>query len=190
MRNKVNMVFGLVIAAALAGGCSLDGGGEQFPNQAAAAPLVSWDQVQESGGSLLISSFTLPKFCPPRVRNGGDGDFDGHGPLVSADVRLYAKTNCLYIEMTFNARETKSDWTRVAGRATRLVVVTSQPIKNILSPKTFSFSYLDTDHEDDAFSFGYAGLVRRMIVTGDTRGDDVGKCGVTYTTNTIMLELQ
>ena len=190
MHNKLKMVFGLVIAAALAGGCSLDGMGEQFPNEATALPLLSLDQVNESGGSLLISSFTLPKFCPPRVQNGGDGDFDGHGPLVSADVRLYAKNNCLYIEITFTARETKSDWTRVAGRATRLVLVTTQPIKNILSPKTFSFSYLDTDHADDVFSFGYSGLVRHMIFTGDTRGDDVGKCGVTYTTNTIILELQ
>lgn len=53
---------------------------------------------------------------------------------------------------------------------------------------TFRHSYLDDDHECDVFGFSPHRLVRRLVYTGDTRGEDAGVVtGVTASFNPIAV---
>lgn len=136
-------------------------------------------------------------FCPPHVC--GDRDFKGHGPCVkfTAQARVSTAANALDACVYMKAEEwqdgkPKEDYTTAEGWCRRIRVPAPEGTRIVgLAPgqeATFRHSYLDDDHECDVFGFSPHRLVRRLVYTGDTRGEDAGVVtGVTASFNAIAV---
>jgi len=189
MKKSIIFLFIFVCIFLLFYGCSLETNDIiqlQKPN---ATPLFSESDVITREGRIYIPSLNLGKYIPPHT--GGDRDFHGNGPRVTVRANLYLKRvnniDQLWLSVYMQARETKSDWTEARGTRQYWLLQTSS-FCLVGSDNYSSFSYTDTDHSDDSFFFGNGELVRKLIITGDTKGNEAGsRTGVTVITNGITL---
>jgi len=120
----------------------------------------------------------------PNRHTDGDREFAGHGPRVTGSVRLVEELSGsgtarkVRVLVRLKARETKKDWTTVEGE--KYYDVFSFPagykIVQRLTPSatTSSFEYTDNNHRDDSINPGQ-GPARKLVITGDSKGKDVGK---------------
>ncbi|HWU91544.1 MAG TPA: hypothetical protein VN253_29955 [Kofleriaceae bacterium] len=140
----------------------------------------------------------LPKYIPP-ASGGGDQDFSGHGPVVTAEFNLFTVGPTLKAVLFINARETVANFTEAEGQVIH-TLWNADPgwaIDSIVSSAYSEISYTDmTAGEpgtaaDDRF-FGGNGPVASWICTGDTMGNDAGvKTGCTVSQfNVIRLKLR
>lgn len=116
---------------------------------------------------------STPKFVPSHV--AGDRDFGGHGPRVevSASISLQNQTE-IWARIRMQAKETRPDWTEVAGSTNFLIYRHDRPIAQLVTPTFSSASYTDSNHDDDELVLGASGLVERFVCTGDTIGPEAG----------------
>ena len=114
-----------------------------------------------------------PKFVPSHV--AGDRDFSGHGPRVevSASISLQNQTE-IWARIRMQAKETRPNWTEVAGSTNFLIYRHDRPIAQLTTPTFSQASHTDVNHEDDELALGAGGLVERFICTGDTAGPEAG----------------
>jgi hypothetical protein len=141
----------------------------------------------ETGGDRLktIEVEPTPRFVPSHI--SGDREFDGHGPRVevSASISLRNQTE-IWARIRMQARETRPNWTEVAGSTNFLIYRHDRPIAELVTPTFSQASYTDVDHEDDELALGAGGLVERFICTGDTVGPEAGtRTGVVVRFNPI-----
>lgn len=157
--------------------------------------IVTWD------GELLVSvGITQPPpreceireivFTPspitftPTNHTQGDKDFGGNGPEVTGYVMLLTThysspsgVNRAKIRVYMKARETKSDWTTVSGSQDFDIRIfpAGFMLWQRLSPLALrsNYSYTDNDHSKDTVYPG-EGPARKLVITGDTEGNDVG----------------
>ncbi len=119
----------------------------------------------------------------PNRHTDGDREFAGHGPRVTGSVRLIEDVSGgtarkVRMRVQMKARETKRDWTTVEGQKDYDVYTFPAGYKIVqrLTPSTTTSSvdYTDSNHRDDAINPGQ-GPARKLVITGDTKGKDVGK---------------
>lgn len=123
-----------------------------------------------------VKSFFPPNisYMPPHTR--GDKDYSGHGPKVNITTKLINHVSRVDVQITMKAEETKSDFTTASGTFTT-TIFTPDPgfkVKSIINTATNTFSYTDTNHDDDIFNVGGDGPVLRYKFRGDRGGDDAG----------------
>jgi hypothetical protein len=126
-----------------------------------------------------------PRFVPSHV--AGDADFAGHGPRVevSASISLQNQTE-IWARIRMQAKETRPNWTEVAGSTNFLIYRHDRPIEQLMTPTFSQASYTDVNHDDDEIALGAEGLVERFICTGDTVGPEAGtRSGVVVRFNPI-----
>lgn len=114
-------------------------------------------------------------FVPPYAGRG-DKDFYGHGPNVSAYVRLITQPDILKARVYMRAIETKSNWTEATGTK-EFDLYNPEPgwrIDRVVGPATTSYNYTDSNHEIDFFNLGSGGPAKRFAFVGDTDGDEAG----------------
>jgi hypothetical protein len=123
------------------------------------------------------------ELTPPHTR--GDRDFKDHGPRVRlvAEVRADADDNTIELRVYMKAQEwengrPKSDYTTAEGwtRWHCIPVPGDMRIFGLArcQEATFEHCYVDDDHESDIFRFPPGRLVRSLVYTGDTSGDEAG----------------
>jgi hypothetical protein len=123
------------------------------------------------------------------LRTRGDDEFGGHGPDISASVRLENHRDRVDAVISMVARETSSDWSTAEGTET-VTVYTADPgyaVTAIVTPTSDAYAYTDTDHGDDEFPGD--GLVKQWTFIGDTDGDDIKETRVDLTLRNIRLEI-
>jgi len=123
--------------------------------------------------------------CPHQV-GGGDREFDGNGPSVTASAvfkTVRGRTTRdgvsqqLVVEVNFRVKETKSDWSEARGSRTSFVhSVPSGGSIRVLSDRRSSWEYVDVNHAADTKFLASTELVRRFEAKGDTSGNDIGNC--------------
>lgn len=130
-------------------------------------------------------------YRPPRT-GSGDADFHGNGPSVSSSVALVPSGSLLQVRAQMRARETKADWTEASGQQYFELYrpPTGWAIERLPGATYAAHSYVDSNHTLDSFELG-GGLVKRIVYTGDTDGDEAGKrTQMTVTFNRIPVELR
>lgn len=122
----------------------------------------------------------------PGKVGSGDSEFGGHGPRVYLTGSLTKTPREATLHLYFDAKETKKDWTEVAGPLDAIVYRAPDGwrIDRIASATTVSFGPV-TAAEDDhwkakEFDLGAGGLLGQIAIDGDTDGDDVGKTGLAW----------
>jgi hypothetical protein len=138
-------------------------------------PMLPWCQPLVEDFSFTPTSIT--RLCPTHI--GGDREFDGHGPDVTARATLSKRNDNkeVWVTLYLHAKETRSDWTEAEGTWERKLW-TAPAGKKIISFETDISSeanYRDTDHALDKPSV-QGGLVEIFEIMGDTGGNDVGNC--------------
>ncbi len=129
---------------------------------------------------------TIGPFFPPRVNNGGDKDFDGHGPRIQVGAQISNTATQVSARLYMDARETQKDFTEVQGYSTWTVVFTADPgyvIDTVSTPTSvFPPAYVDNHNGTTVQPFrlatGAGGLVNTFLIVGDQDGDDVGRASV------------
>ena len=120
----------------------------------------------------------IKRLCPKHVK--GDREFDGHGPDVRTNVRLSISRNKRNIvaNISLTATETMRNWTTAKGSWSRNIwtAPSGYQIVRILSSKSSSASYRDSNHHIDRPRRIRGRLVKTFEIMGDTRGNDVGNC--------------
>lgn len=121
---------------------------------------------------------SITRLCPNHI--GGDREFSGNGPDVTARVSLDTRNSETEIWATLylHAKETKSNWTEAEGTWQRKLW-TAEPgykIVSIDSDRSSEAHYTDTDHSLDKPSPTGGTLVSAFEIMGDTGGNDVGNC--------------
>ena len=114
-------------------------------------------------------------FVPPHVGKG-DKDFAGHGPKVTAFVKLIVRPDTLRAQVYMHAIETKKDWTVAMGYK-EFDLYNPEPgwrIDRVVGPATSPCSYIDSNHDTDFFDLGSGGPAKRFAFVGDTDGDEAG----------------
>lgn len=144
-------------------------------------------EVQEGPRPLVtVRVDPTPKFVPSHI--GGDQEFGGHGPRVdvSASISVQNQTE-IWARIAMTAKETRADWTEVAGSTNFMIYRHPRPIAEIVSGTYSQDSYTDTDHADDERALGASELVERFVCTGDTKGKEAGtRTGVVVHFNPIV----
>jgi len=120
----------------------------------------------------------ITRLCPAHV--GGDRDFKGHGPDVTAKASLDIKNSDkeIWVSLYLHAKETKSNWTEALGTWQQHLwtVPSGYTIDMIVSDKSSNASYRDTNHGLDHPAVQGGSLVSKFEIMGDTWGNDVGNC--------------
>lgn len=128
--------------------------------------------------TLTFTPAGITRLCPTHV--GGDRDFKGHGPDVTANASLEIKNSNkeVWVNLYLHAKETRSDWTEARGTWSRHLwtVPSGYTIVNIISHRSSNASYRDDDHALDRPAVRGGSLVRKFEIMGDTGGNDVGNC--------------
>lgn len=145
----------------------------------APTPVCATKVVQHEVGN-------IGPFFPPQVHNGGDQDFDGHGPRIQVGARISNTPTQVSARIYMDARETQGDWTEVQGYSPWMTAFTVDPGYVIDSVNTqtsvFPAAYVDNHNGTTAHPFqlnlGQGGLVRYFSIVGDTDGNDVGVSSV------------
>jgi hypothetical protein len=147
---------------------------------ATAAPLPASESA--TPGPLAIETILARRILPsgyfkPR-HIGGDKEFDGHGPKVSATAELIVNSSSLSVRLFMDAVETKSDFTQARGYLPDYLIYRSpagQCIAGVSRGTYDKIQYEDTDHTVDHFLGQVAGsFVSDYWLVGDTVGDDAG----------------
>jgi len=125
-----------------------------------------------------IQPFFTEPLCPTKI--GGDREFDGNGPDVTASAVLFtiADQKELWAHIELHVKETKSDWSEAQG-AWDLPVWPGKLGARItgFSPNTPSTTgYRDHNHQLDIPSISGSALVQRFEILGDTEDNDIGNC--------------
>jgi hypothetical protein len=124
-----------------------------------------------------LGTRTYSRLCPEWI--GGDREYAGHGPEVTARAQLFTANSDteLYIDIEMHQIETKSDWSE--AQLSRPFLIYRAPagrrITSILNSDVSELFYVDNDHALDRF-FPADNLVREFQVMGDTGGNDIGNC--------------
>jgi hypothetical protein len=128
-------------------------------------------------------------FIPPKSGTG-DNEFDGHGPNIICRVNLINYHDRVAARIYMSARETKSDFTSVAGTFETDIYFADpgKTIEKIVSSTDATWNYIDTNVETDLFNGN--GCVKSFKFLGDTPGDDVGETNVSVVFNNIRLQLK
>ncbi|GMU01314.1 hypothetical protein KH5H1_54340 [Corallococcus caeni] len=171
-------------AALLLGAC---GGPETLESsEVPAEPSVA--TTEQGLSSITINDFPLAFYVPPKTP-GGDADFAGHGPLMSLNFEFEVRNfNELWVGMFIWGDETGGrdthvfggQWYHIATTATAIQSVspTFVPIADYWKGAEFTWSYTDTGHSLDAWSFpqvlGNTRMVQNITCVGDTSGDEAG----------------
>lgn len=128
-------------------------------------------------------------YIPPNTV--GDREYNGHGPSTTASVTLTNSGSSVTSRLYMRARETTSDWTTAEGSRTD-TIFTPAPgwrVNQIVGATSSSWSYTDSNHNNDIFSGGN-GPVARWEFVGDTDGDEAGtRTSVTVTYNVLQFEV-
>lgn len=117
------------------------------------------------------------RLCPSHI--GGDREFAGHGPNVTASAQLrIVDEKRIFVDLHLHEKETRSDWTECLGNWTYLVYTApgNWQIQSILTDISSTTSYRDTDHDLDRPPVSGGRLVSIFEIMGDTGGNDVGNC--------------
>lgn len=167
---------------------------KRFVLSAAVVCAASFSLGEHAFAQVVIQPlFYSPQnwIIPPHV--GGDREFDGNGPRVWLNVRLYIKPQALsevWAEVEMGALETKKDWTQARGVQHVRVATFARPLTCIITRDRlpFAFSYIDTNHDVDTFNNPCAcGLLNSVRFVGDTKGDEAGtRTGVLLEFNPIL----
>lgn len=104
----------------------------------------------------------------------GDREFKGHGPNVVVHCKLRYNSKQVFLDVDFQAKETKRDWTTAEGN-TRHYFYTAPhgwSITGIEGQTVFDniVKYLDDDTTPEVFST----TLGQFTIVGDTRGNDAG----------------
>lgn len=123
----------------------------------------------------------------------GDGEFGGNGPRISINGALSTTPNAVNLQLSMNAKETKSDWTEVNGSQNYTVFTAPAGfvIEKVASATSGSFRETTRQNwnpEDRALGAG--GLFSHLKIVGDTDGSDAGKTRVRASLNTIEVVLR
>ncbi|MGE6757806.1 hypothetical protein ACQKGO_07355 [Corallococcus interemptor] len=175
--------YAVPAASLLLGAC---GGPEavESPEVPAEAPVAT----QEQGlSSITVNDFALPFYVPPRI--AGDADYAGHGPRMDINFEFEVRnTNELWVGMFIWANETGGRDTRAFGGQWYCVAVAPAPIVSVTPAPypvsdfyigaEFTWSYTDTGHSLDAWSFpqltNNTRMVQNITCVGDTSGNEAG----------------
>jgi len=114
-------------------------------------------------------------YIPPKTH--GDGDFDGHGPVVTLETIAAVSNNMVWAEVYMKAYEPEGDHTTAEGWSDYKVVYIPPPgvrIQALVSAQHSEASYVDTNHSQDVITMGDFDLVRTYTCVGDTSGDEAG----------------
>lgn len=129
----------------------------------------------------------IKNLCPTRLVRG-DREFGGNGPTVSGSVALVQNRNIFQIQVKFNAKETKSDWSEVSGEWIKNVLTLTKKwkVNQIISPHSNTYFNYTTSiipihghrFSDNGYKPGTLGIDRNGIAkyiqfVGDTQGDDI-----------------
>lgn len=106
----------------------------------------------------------------------GDGEFDGHGPIVHVSVQLRIVDNKeVWMKVWATFDETKDNWTK--GLVDRDVKLFSVPdgytLLKIISKNETTHDYTSNNKQLTSFEKGNSELVRTFMIRGDTDGDDL-----------------
>ena len=117
-------------------------------------------------------------FWPPKVQ--GDREFGGNGPKVTIKARFYSSGNKVYRQIFMRAAETSvtagiftsnpsvaSGWSRPQVVYTAPAGWTVKPFRR--TDHRFN-TYVDRNHLPEGFDTPFG----RVVVYGDTKGDDIG----------------
>lgn len=170
MKSAKNVYVGLVVMLCL---LILSGCCEYFPW----LPWCQEDPIPETRTEKFTPQ-AITRLCPTHI--GGDREFDGHGPDVTARASLDVRSSNteIWVTLYLHAKETRDDWTEAEGNWERHLW-TAPPgysILNILTHQSSNANYRDTDHDLDRPSVQGGNLVSRFEIMGDTGGNDVGNC--------------
>lgn len=166
---------------------------------AAAAPVES---ARDAGplATVILAPRRVPAagyFVPPRV--GGDTDFAGHGPRVTARATLLGvNTRQLRVRLFMDAIETVQDLTHVRGDSVPLGdyliydAGVGQCVRGVSRGTGDELQYTDTDHSEDLFVGQVQdSFVRLWRAVGDTAGPEAGtRTGVAVETFELSLNVQ
>lgn len=124
--------------------------------------------------SITISDTEIGPILVPDEPTTGDADFQGHGPTVTFEGKVFAQADTLFWELYIVAHEGEPDWTRGFIRTSDYFYVAPEgwTITAIDTPLTCNIEYRDTNHEMDFIDCGDM----RFRGYGDCAGPDVGVC--------------
>jgi hypothetical protein len=124
---------------------------------------------------------------PELVTDMGDREFDGNGPRVNIEVYVGIDVRKgVWGRIKMQAIETKADYSTAVGdsrwfrlhegasagwRVTSVNLTQVDPATGLYYSK---LEYIDDDHDLDVYRPKDGGPVRSFVVTGDTKGDDIG----------------
>lgn len=125
-----------------------------------------------------IQPFITEALCPTKI--GGDREFDGNGPNVTASAVLFTSADQkeLWAHIELHVKETKSDWSEAQGGWDLPVWPgkLNAKITGFTPAGPSTTEYRDRNHQLDIPSIGGSALVQRFEILGDTGGDDIGNC--------------
>ena len=110
---------------------------------------------------------------PPHTN--GDRDFHGNGPHVQVSANLYTqKGQFLFLRVNMRARETEPDNTTADGGESYLIYEAPRGyrIDRIIGQTTFRNLVDDIDQGHSSKSYDTA--IGKIVVVGDTKGDEAG----------------
>lgn len=118
--------------------------------------------------------------CPTTLMKG-DREFSGNGPNITGRIFLTYDERSVYALVTFNAKETKADWSEVRGEWIKNIINTPSNwrINRILSDNHKGFYKLNITSPSSGYAlesgtqFHENSAVSRMWIRGDTGGDDI-----------------
>lgn len=133
------------------------------------------------GDELDIRRFTpaaIKRLCPDHV--GGDREFKGHGPDVTARATLSIRGGSkeVWVSLYLHAKETRSNWTEAEGGWERKLWTAPEGfvIDRFATDRASEATHRDTDHQLDRPAVRGGALVESFEIMGDTGGNDVGNC--------------
>jgi hypothetical protein len=162
-----------------------------------------WDDdvlvdVEVSAKPPVIERITLRNTGHQPAHARGDQEFEGHGPRVevTAELRLDNSGQNLLARVYMDAEEwkngkAKSDHTRFQGWSPWHPVyerTDGKRMTKILTARSATWKYVDTNHHEDVKQMGDTGLVRRFTCTGDSRGRDHPQVQVVFNTIEVSVE--
>ena len=143
--------------------------------------LFTISSVQDASAQAIEMIEFVPdaitRLCPDH--RGGDREFDGHGPNVTAHADLEIKLNTeLWVKLYLHVKETRDDWTEAEQTWDRLLwtAPSGYVIAGVASDMDSNAFYEDTNHELDRPAVRGGDLVRQFEIIGDTGGNDVSNC--------------
>lgn len=119
----------------------------------------------------------ITRLCPDH--RGGDREFEGHGPNVTANANLEIRLNTeLWVKLYLHVKETRADWTEAEQTWDRQIwsAPSGYVILGVASDLDSNTFYEDSNHELDRPAVRGGDLVRQFEILGDTGGDDVSHC--------------